>query len=280
MSNIIEARDQRARQTWLSQQAASALIDDIEYCEPVRRPLHLMAFHGAAGCLIDAHEVGGGGQPPKAFIDRSLITASSNCTVIFIDAGYPTGGPALVNSLPATEQAKHELRSGVNNWARWAETTRELLQRPEAHAKQLSSAAGTLRVERLAHIQAALGLPMQALADVLRVSRPGLYKWLDASKQITLQEASRQRIAAIERLAKLWRERSTAPLNSIAHEPLARGRTVLELLTGEALDEVDIIDAFDEAAARLQGKPKSLSQRMAEVGFTRRPSHRSISDDE
>jgi len=37
------------------------------------------------------------------------------------------------------------------------------------------------RVESLAAMQSALGLPMQTLAEILRVSRAQLYKWLDVS---------------------------------------------------------------------------------------------------
>lgn len=283
MSDIIEADLPRAKQASLFQQTRGGLIDNIEHREFVCVPFHTKAFYGETGPIIDVQTVGSGVmcQDIGAFSVRTPITAGSTSTVLFIKSYHPICGPALVENLSPASRGKQEwVSSEANNWARWTEMVRELLQGVEIDAKPAPSAAAKLRVERLARIQAALGLPTHAFAEVLRVSRPGLYKWLDASKGIALQEASRQRLAAVERLAKLWRERSNAPLNSVAHEPLEGGRTVLELLTADVLDEVAVFRAFDEAAAKLQGKPKSLSQRMAEAGFTRRPSHRSISDDE
>mgnify|MGYP003335351590 CR=1 FL=1 len=38
--------------------------------------------------------------------------------------------------------------------------------------------------------------------------------------------------------------------------------------------------AFDELTAKLQAQPKTLSQRLADAGFKRRPSSRSLPSDE
>jgi hypothetical protein len=118
------------------------------------------------------------------------------------------------------------------------------------------------------------------MAEALGVTRQGLYKWLDSSKEITLQEASRQRLTVVERLSKLWGERSKVPLASVIHEPVAGGRTVLQMLTDAVLDEAEITSAFDELAEHLRSKPKSLSQRMAETGFKRRSTARALASDE
>jgi hypothetical protein len=91
---------------------------------------------------------------------------------------------------------------------------------------------------------------------------------------------NRQRLSFIESVAELWRIRSDAPLASVAYEPLATGQTVLQLLASEDADEEAIAEAFDELAGKLAGKPKSLSQRMSEAGFRRRPSQRPVPDDE
>jgi len=132
--------------------------------------------------------------------------------------------------------------------------------------------------EQLAAIQAALGLSAQDLAQVLGVSRRDLFEWLDASRNMKLHEASRERLAVVERIAKHWCERSAAPMRSVVNEPLASGQTALSMMV--AIDEVAVIGAFDELAAKLLGKPKSRSQKLADAGFTRRQSARALPADE
>ena len=121
---------------------------------------------------------------------------------------------------------------------------------------------------------------MSNLAQALGLSRPGLYKWLDASSDVKLQGASRERLAAVERIAKQWRERSTAPLSSVSNEPLADGRTVLAMMVADQVDEAAVVGAFDELLGKLAGKPKTRSQKLAEAGFKRRPTAKSLPSDE
>lgn len=141
-------------------------------------------------------------------------------------------------------------------------------------------AAARQRVKRLAAIQAALGLSTADLAQVLHLSRPGLYKWLDASNDLRLQEAKRERLAKVERIANRWRERSVRPLGSFAHEPLAGGGTALAMMSAEDIDEIAVLGALDELVAKAAGKPKSRSQKLTEAGFRRRPSSRSLPSDD
>ena len=115
---------------------------------------------------------------------------------------------------------------------------------------------------------------------MLGLSRPGLYKWLDASSDVKLQGASRERLAAVERIAKKWRERSTAPLSAVSTELLPGGRTVFAMIVVDQLDEASIVGAFDELLVKLAGKPKTRSQALAEAGFKRRPSAKSLQSDE
>lgn len=140
--------------------------------------------------------------------------------------------------------------------------------------------ASQRRVDRLVGIQATLGLPVQVLATILRISRPALYKWLDVEDEVQPQADNRERLVAIERIAHEWRARSASTLSSVAYEPLANGQTIIDILTTDALDEAHIVDALDELVTKLQAKPKSLSQKMADAGYKRRPSRRSLSDDE
>lgn len=165
---------------------------------------------------------------------------------------------------------------------RWAEKSKELLSRQFQGfgVVHVHDAAAKLRVDRLTHIQAVLGLPMLELAGLLGITRQGLYKWLDASKEIGIHETNRQRLSTIEQLSKQWSARSRAPLNSFAHEPLKNGQTLLQLLKADSLNEAAIISAFDEVIEKLMGKSKTLSQRMVDAGFTRRPSARTLPADE
>lgn len=129
-------------------------------------------------------------------------------------------------------------------------------------------------------IQAVLGLPMADLARVLGISRAELYRWLDDSGDMTLHEGFRRRLEAVERIAGRWRERSGAPFVSVVHEPLAAGRSAFSMLVADVIDEAAIVGAFDELLVRLNVRPRSRSQRLADAGFARRPSARALPADE
>lgn len=162
-------------------------------------------------------------------------------------------------------------------WHRWFETTRELLSE---NPQTTNDTAANLRVERLSKLQAILGFPTLETAKCLGITRQNLYKWLDPSKGITLHEENRKRLIALEGLAKYWGELTKAPLVSVAQEPLNDGSIILDLLSAEYLDEKAVKAAFKELAEKLKKKPKTLSQRIKEAGFKRRPSPRSLDADE
>lgn len=171
-------------------------------------------------------------------------------------------------------------RQPENAWTRWSGQAKEALQKAAATERRPTSAAARLRVERLTALQAAFGFTIQDLAAVLGITRPQLYKWLDASNEVKLQEASRARLATVERIAKEWESRSNAPLSAISKEPLSTGASVFAMLSAEAINEADINSGFDELVNKLLEKPKSRSQRLRDAGFTRRSSARSLPSDE
>jgi hypothetical protein len=281
MTDTIEARRQRAAAASLFQQRPTWLIDagqgrevtdPYRYAPPCYRGSHATDVHVTWADIVGTVAVFTGLTRTVLpdIIARVPVFTGLTGIVLLVDVDYPTGSPTVLWRSPTTTSGAH-----------WAEATSEPLgERAWQDSRPMPSASARLRVERLAAIQAALALPIQALADVLDISRPGLYKWLDASKDIKLQETNRQRLASAERLAKLWRQRSNAPLSAVIYEPLARGRTALQMLTDEHLDEAAIIGAFDELVDKLQAKPKSLGRRMTEAGFTRRKSRRSLPEDE
>lgn len=255
MSDTIEARFYNAQRATLLQLRPSAIIDTAESFLPAIP----MQFYGAGEThLIGSHRMG------------TNSTGAQTVLIVETDALLAT------SAIPTVTVEDFD----ADSWSRWSKASKEAFQKAAATAKATPSAAARLRVERLATLQAALGLSTSNLAQALGLSRPGLYKWLDASSDVKLQGASRERLAAVERIAKQWRERTTAPLSSVSNEPLADGRTVLTMLVADQFDEAAVVGAFDELLAKLAGKPKTRSQKLADAGFKRRPSAKSLASDE
>lgn len=262
MSAFIRPRTYTPRDAAIYQQRPAALIDAVEKTDvTVYQTIHLSPPHSVP-LLIRA-------AGPDLVISQHLTGATPYA---LCDKSWSTTATSVIEATPANAQEA--------SWEQWAEHAREAFERAAAPKGRTTTAAARLRVERLAAIQAALGFTTQDMASVLGLSRPQLYRWLDAANDVRIQDAKRQRMAAVERVAKAWQERSPTPLRSIAHEPLARGSTLFALLSADAIDEAALRAAFDELTAKLEARPMTLSQRMAEAGFKRRPSSRSLPSDE
>lgn len=242
MSDTIRTRYQRNMPAALLQQRPSTLINEVEGRE--RTNVYCQPIY------VDKRES-----------INSLYTISTAPI-----GGFITGSTGVVGVGSAA----------LDGWTQWAAITKKLLQQQEPKSKLIAKAAAKVRINRLTQIQTAFGLPTLVLAEILGITRQGLYKWLDATKEITLQESSRQRLAVVERLAKLWTERSNRPLSSVVYEPLNGEQTLIQILTESTLDETKIANIFNGLVEKLQDKPKSLSQRMADAGFSRRPSARAL----
>lgn len=271
MSNTIQARHYTVRQAALLQRrpcdiirAADSIEDVVESHEPF-----MVQLNYSSTSLLGTHAnlVGAGG------VGRVLKTPlTAGTKVVMLNTSWPTTAPELIVDLD-------EHQAG-NSWSRWAGEAKRALEYAASTASRQTTAGACLRVERLSTLQAAFGFTIQDLAAVLGITRPQLYKWMDAANDIKLQEASRARLATVERIAKEWAARSSAPLSSVAKEPLAAGASVFALLSADVIDDVGVIAAFDELVGKLQERPKSRSQRLREAGFTRRLSVRSLPSDE
>ena len=255
MSDTIEARFYNAQRATLLQRRPSTIIDAAE------------SFQSAVPMQFS-----GGGETYFIGSYRMGTKLTGARTVLIVD----TDVLLATSAIPTVTVEDFD----ADSWSRWSKASKEAFQKAASAAKATPSAAARLRVERLAALQAALGLSTSNLAQALGLSRPGLYKWLDASSDVKLQGASRERLAAVERIAKQWRERSTAPLSSVSNEPLADGRTVLAMMVADQVDEAAVVGAFDELLGKLAGKPKTRSQKLAEAGFKRRPTAKSLPSDE
>lgn len=256
MSDTIEARYCNARRATLLQRPPSTIIDAAESFHPAVP----MQFYGGG----EMHLIG------SYRMDTKLTGATRTVLIVDTDVLIAT------SAIPTVTVDDFD----VESWSLWSKASEEAFQKATTAAKGGPSAAALLRVKRLAALQAALGLSTSDLAQALGLSRPGLYKWLDISSEVKLRGASLERLAAVERIAKQWRERSTAPLSSVANEPLANGRTVLAMMFADQVDEAAVVGAFDELLTMLAVKPKTRSQKLAEAGFWRRPSAKSLPSDE
>ena len=256
MSDTIEARFYNAQRATLLQRRPSTIIDAAESFHPA---VQMQFYGGGERHLIGSYRMGTkatGAARTVLIVDTDVLLATSATPTVTVED------------------------FDAESWSRWSKASMDAFQKATTVAKEAPSAAARLRVERLTALQAALGLSTSDLAQALGLSRPGLYKWLDTSSDVKLQGASRERLAAVERIAKQWRERSTAPLSSVSNEPLADGRTVFAMMIADQIDEAAVVGAFDELMALLAGKPKTRSQRLAEAGFKRRPSAKSLPSDE
>lgn len=274
MSEIIQPRHYAAREAALRQRRPGAIIDEAERLDAASNQF-------VAVWVPDLQPTGIVKMGGLVAVFSGGMTAAARCAPVQTSWSTTT-----------VEELDDLIPSAAGpTWTQWAESTRKAFLEaatqaatksapPQAVEAQDLQAEAQRRVQRLVAIQAALGLTMQDLAVALNLSRPQLYKWLDASQDVRLQEAKRQRLDAVERIAKAWQARSAAPLRAVAHEPLANGRTVFELLAADAISEAAVNAAFDELTAKLQTKPKTRSQLLAEAGFKRRPSIRSLPSDE
>lgn len=137
--------------------------------------------------------------------------------------------------------------------------------------------------DRLVAVQATLGLTMPDLARALHVSTLQLFEWFTSPAPQTLGDhlppPEAMRLDAVERAASAWQARSAAPLRAVAHQPLADGRTLLDLLATEGYPDHALAAAVDELHAMLLARPISPSQRLADAGYRRRPSIRALPSD-
>jgi hypothetical protein len=140
------------------------------------------------------------------------------------------------------------------------------------------TSGGELRAKRIASIQGSFALPMRALAKILGRSPTQLYKWLDPEEVVSLQESSEQRIAIIEQLARSWDEQSKAPIGELRRQVLSSGKTIVDILSANPIDEPLAEKALTEIARQFKAHPLSLAQRLKQKGFVRR--RRQLPDDD
>jgi hypothetical protein len=111
--------------------------------------------------------------------------------------------------------------------------------------------------EALSALQSTFGLSITALASVLRVERPTIYSWLQATRIPT--SANRERLEKLADLADHWLSLSGgAPLDGLRDEAIS-GKSLLELLCEEHLRtfaaESAMRELWKRAADRSERRP-------------------------
>ncbi len=231
---------------------------------------------------VEARPIRTSGRPNRDILFFSSdVTAGSSGTVTLDHDSYSKAYGLLISDGTIIEQMPAVRIVGIGGGSsRWSKLFLALSGKLSGILNAEPTTTPRLRVDRLAYIQGALGLQMQELAQVLMISRPNLYKWLDPAKEITLQGAKRERLALIERVANAWSKESTSPFGAIARETLSNGKTLIDLLSVPDVDEHEMISAIREAATKKRVTQLSASQKMAKAGFARRKARYSFADDE
>ena len=204
----------------------------------------------------------------------ALFTAAFDAQVLACGPYIGAWGVAVVDPQPwiLTTGAGY---SDFQTASRYAYST----LRADAEQNFGAASSGELRADRIASIQASFTFPLRVLAKVLRRSPTQLYKWLDPEEAVSLQESSERRIATIERLARSWDRRAKAPIGELRRHVLSSGKTIVDVLAADPIDEPAAERALAEIATQLVARPLSLAQRMQQKGFVRRRRHLPDDDD-
>lgn len=123
--------------------------------------------------------------------------------------------------------------------------------------------------EQTRELLAALSLNKSQLAEVLGVSRPTLYDWLDGKDP---SPANAERIALLNRILTRGRVSSAAPLNArfVRQATREQGPSLLEALCAERLDDELLAQLIAEAKAldeQARSQLQAKQERLRALGF-------------
>lgn len=165
MIDTIEVHHRQVMRAVLCQQHPNTIIDAVETRQAkdlYQAPSRFYGGGASTSCMVEV-----AGAVATGLIGMVVVT----------DVDYSTGSLAVPSEDDLIRMIGHEWASAATrHWARWSAATKEGLQKFEPAVRPASRAAARLRVDRLARLQAVLGLPMLDLAKALRISRQALYK--------------------------------------------------------------------------------------------------------
>jgi len=103
--------------------------------------------------------------------------------------------------------------------------------------------------EMLGRVRHYFSLNTTELAAVLGVGRPTVYAWMQGGP---IRPGNRERLAAVYRIARSWWQRNKQPLGSLLQLKGVNGRSVLDLLSADPIDTVELEPYFKVASQRIQ----------------------------
>lgn len=126
--------------------------------------------------------------------------------------------------------------------------------------------------ERMTGLRRYFSLTVTDLAKILRVERPTIYAWLKGSSEP--HSGNLRRLEKIYRLAQEWRAKSSIPMGTYVRDPFDDGRSVLDHLAEENVQERAIRHAFtviksrlDQEQATKRGRRRSVDESARAYGF-------------
>ncbi|MCI0629309.1 MAG: hypothetical protein L0Y44_01485 [Phycisphaerales bacterium] len=119
--------------------------------------------------------------------------------------------------------------------------------------------------DQIAVIRAAFSLQMTELAAALGVERPTVYGWVQGKN--APYKKNRDRLHQIYRMAKRWQALSSVPIRDLIRQPTESGKSIIDLLNDEQIDETKVtslLDAFSSVLKERSAGRKSASE-LAEI---------------
>jgi transcriptional regulator with XRE-family HTH domain len=123
---------------------------------------------------------------------------------------------------------------------------------------------------QIRQIRAFLGLSTTQLSEVLLISRPALYAWINGVAEPRAR--NRDRLARIYKLATYWRNLSSEALSSYFGVGVEDRETLMTLLTAGDIDSARLIDLFERLAAGELGPASApIANRLRSRGYALLP---------
>jgi len=180
------------------------------------------------------------------FIRKAIYARGSEMAIQFLYRPIGSGAVRFFRSKPFTRYA-------ADPW----------LEKIIADVGQPSSCLRHDEVEgALGYIKNTFSLNVSELAEVLDVSRPTIYAWVDGSHA---DEAHRDRLSALKELAQEWETLCREPIGTLLRERSESGARILDLLKAPELQLAEIKETFKVFAGVIE--TRQASQRAGALSF-------------